>query len=86
MNQLSGDDHIAVWYDIVKKELAKADEPDVVLEIPQKDFTEVETASSGESGGETPGPTGPSAPGGAPGKRAPGAPLKPPKPPGFGQQ
>jgi len=86
MNQLSGDDHIAVWYDIVKKELAKADEPDVVLKIDPKDFTKVETASSGESGGETPGPTGPSAPGGAPGKRAPGAPIKPPKPPGFGQQ
>ena len=89
MNQLSGDDHIAVWYDIVSKELAKANEPDVVLEIPQKDFTEVETASSENGGGESPGPTAPSAPRGAQGAcaaEACGAPIKPPKPPGFGQQ
>jgi hypothetical protein len=87
MNKLSGDDHIAAWYAIVKAELAKADEPDVVLEIPQKDFTKIETASSEGGGDGAPtGPVGPSSPGGAPGKRAPGAPIKAPKPPGFGQQ
>jgi hypothetical protein len=88
LNKVSGENPIDAWADIVKAEMQKADEPDVVLEIPQKDFTTIETASTGEGGGgEAPtGPTGPSAPGGAPGKRAPGAPIKAPKPPGFGQQ
>ena len=81
MDRLSGDNHIAAWYEIVKLELAKADEPDEVLEVAQQDFTKADAASSESTGG---GETAPGAPAGAPGKRAPGAPIKPPKPPGFG--
>ncbi len=81
MDRLSGDDHIAAWYEIIKLELAKANEPDEVIEVPQQDFTKTEAASSESSGG---GETAPGAPSGTPGKRAPGAPIKPPKPPGFG--
>ncbi len=81
MDRLSGENHIAAWYEIVQLEIAKADEPDTVLEIPQKDFTEAEAEKPSGSGPATPG-----TPGGMPGKRTPGAPIKPPKPPGFGQQ
>lgn len=81
MEKLSGNDWIAAWQAIVAAELAKADEPDEVLEIPQQDFTQEEAASSE---GGSPGVETPSAPGGAPGKRPPGNPIKPPKAPGFG--
>lgn len=80
MEKLSGDEWISTWHAIVRAELAKADEPDQVLEIPQQNFTKEEEAPAGG----TPGVETPSAPGGAPGKRPPGPPIQPPKAPGFG--
>jgi hypothetical protein len=80
MNKLSGDNPIAVWYEVLRLELAKADEPDEQPALPKQDFTkEQETSSSSDEGSA---PAG--APSGSPGKRMPGAPIKAPKPPGFG--
>ncbi len=84
MDKLSGDNWIAAWYTVLKLELAKADEPDEMPEMPKQDFTE----NPGEGGEASPAPSGdesaPNKPGGMPGRRMPGAPIKAPKPPGFG--
>ncbi len=81
MDKLSGDNWIASWFEVLKLELAKADEPDEVPEMPKEDFTKEEEESQATSDdGSAPS----SAPSGAPGKRMPGAPIKAPKPPGFG--
>ncbi len=81
LNKLSGDNQIAAWFEVLKLELAKADEPDESPEMPKQDFTKEDeggqpTASEGDV------PAG--VPGGLPGKRMPGAPIKAPKGPGFG--
>jgi hypothetical protein len=81
MERLSGENWIAAWYEVLKLELAKANEPDAVIEVPQTDFTSEQTVNEGGGGGE---PT-PSAPGGMPGKRKPSdTPIKAPRAPGFG--
>lgn len=83
MDKLSGENWIAAWYEVLKLELAKADEPDVVIELVQSDFSTED--DSGGGGDAAPTPAGPSAPGGMPGKRKPsGPPIKAPKAPGFG--
>jgi len=83
MDKLSGDNWIAAWYEVLKLELAKANEPDEVTTMPKQDFTQ-----AAEEGGEAPAPSDEGAPagrpGGTPGRRMPGAPIKAPKPPGFG--
>lgn len=81
MEKLSGDNWIAAWYDILKLELAKANEPDEVVAVVQQDFTpeETEVASAGDSGAPAAAPAGP-------GKRAPGAPINAPRAPGFGNK
>lgn len=81
MDKLSGDNWIAAWFDVLKMELAKAGEPDEVIEIPQQDFTTDDgTAPPVDTGGTGPGPAAP----GGPGKRTPGAPIDAPRAPGFG--
>jgi hypothetical protein len=83
MEKLSGDNWIAAWYEVLKLELAKADEPDVVIELVQSDYSTEDDSNSTASSAPT--PAGPSAPGGMPGKRKPsGPPIKAPKAPGFG--
>jgi hypothetical protein len=80
LEKISGDNPIAAWIEVLKLELAKADEPDQQPELPKEDFTE-EGGGENEASGDSPS----SAPGGAPGRRRPsGPPIKPPKPPGFG--
>ena len=83
MDKLSGDNWIAAWYEVLKLELAKADEPDVVIEMVQSDYSTEDDKVGG--GGSAPQPAGPAAPGGMPGKRKPsGPPIKAPRAPGFG--
>lgn len=81
LSKLSGDNQIASWYEVLKLELAKADEPDEQPEMPKEDFTKTDEASASSDGG---GSAPSAAPAGSPGKRMPGAPIKAPKPPGFG--
>jgi hypothetical protein len=81
MNKISGDNPIEVWFAVVKRELAKAEEPDEQPELPKQDFTAEEGGGENSGGGDG-APS--SAPGGSPGRRMPGAPIKAPKPPGFG--
>ena len=86
MEKLSGDDWIAAWMKEVKLELAKATEPDEVIEIPQTDFTE-ESSNTGPDGQPAAAPAGggDGKPGGAPGRRLPNGPkVAPPRAPGFG--
>lgn len=84
MEKLSGDNWIAAWYEILRLELAKADEPDAVIEVPQTDFTaEPDKPDGSESPGISPGGSG----GNSPGRRKPTSnPIKPPRPPGFGSR
>lgn len=81
MDKLSGDNWITAWFDVLKLELAKAGEPDEVIEIPQQDFTTEDTTAAADTGSAQ--PSGPAAPSG-PGKRTPGAPIDAPRAPGFG--
>lgn len=81
MEKLSGDNWIAAWFKLVKAELAKADEPDAVVEIPQTDFTAAEPETTEAAGSSAPA----TAPAG-PGKRPVGAPIDAPKAPGFGNR
>jgi hypothetical protein len=82
MEKLSGENWIAAWYEVLKLELAKADEPDVVIEPVQSDYSTKDDEGGGDA---APTPSGPSSPGGMPGKRKPSdAPIKAPRPPGFG--
>ena len=86
MEKLSGDDWIAAWMKEVKLELAKATEPDEVIEIPQTDFTE-ESSNTGPDGQPAAAPAGggDGKPGGAPGHRLPNGPkVAPPRAPGLG--
>jgi hypothetical protein len=81
MEKLSGNNWIAAWYEVLKLELAKADEPDVVIELVQTDRG-TEDASSDEKPAEG----APGAPQGVPGRRLPtGPPIAPPRAPGFGK-
>jgi len=82
MNRLSGADWIAAWFKVNKDELARAEEPDELIVIPQTDFSEKAdlTEGSGDGPGFTPGGPGPGAPG-VPGRRMPGAPVAPPRGP-----
>ncbi|MEM7228318.1 MAG: hypothetical protein AAF432_05810 [Planctomycetota bacterium] len=72
LDRLSGADWIQAWHDVIAEELALADEPDDVYEIPQVNLDDGDSGSSGApSGGPAaaPGrnmPTGPSR--GAPGR------------------
>ena len=80
MEKLSGDNWIAAWFEILKLELAKADEPDAVIAVPQTDFTNEDEAKPVETA------TGVSGGGNGPGRRKPsGEPVRPARPPGFGR-
>jgi hypothetical protein len=80
---LSGDNWIAAWFEILRLELARADEPDAVIEVPQTDFTDEPDVVENETTGISPGGSG----GNSPGRRKPTSnPIKPPRPPGFGSR
>lgn len=79
LDRLEGSNPIAKWFEIVLAEMARATEPDEMVEIQKQDLT-VAAPAEAESRGAA--PMGPSTPG-APGKRVPGAPIAPPKPPAF---
>jgi hypothetical protein len=81
LEKLSGENRIAAWFKLVKAELAKAEAPDEVIEIPQTDFTAAE-AETTEAGGSSAPATAPA----GPGKRPVGAPIDAPKAPGFGNR
>jgi hypothetical protein len=73
MDQLYGEDRIAMWFDILEQELAMADQPDEEYAVPQKNVGE--TDRGGFAGPATnPGPTAPTDPGrpSAPGGPNPG--------------
>lgn len=82
MNRLSGTDWIAAWFRVVAAELARAEQPDEVVTVPQRDL------GDGDGGGGTPSGAFPAlSPGGggggggggsAPGRRRPGTPIPPP--------
>ena len=81
LDKLSGSDWIAAWYKILEDELALAQKPDEVIDVPSQDLTQEATddsSSTPDGGGE------PGVPGGMPGKRKPGTPIGAPRPPGFG--
>ena len=86
MNRLSGTDWIAAWFKVNRDEIARADEPDEAIVIPQVDLTErANLDDGGDAGGEGPGPSpggpGPGSPG-VPGRRMPGGtPVAPPRGP-----
>ena len=83
MSKLSGDNWIAAWFEILRLELARADEPDAVIEVPQTDFTDEPDVVENETTGISPGGSG----GNSPGRRKPTSnPIKPPRPPGFGSR
>ncbi len=75
MDKLSGADWIAAWHQILVDELARADDPDEVVEVAQRNYDD-EGAGGGRSGGGSPGRT-PQAPPGGTKRRQP----KPPRPP-----
>jgi len=81
LDKVQGDDPIAAWFNVLKLELAKANEPDENPEFKQQDFTEKQDTPVESEGAA---PSG--RPAGAPGRRMPGTPVKPPKPPGFGNK
>ncbi|MCA9283974.1 MAG: hypothetical protein KDA22_02075 [Phycisphaerales bacterium] len=79
MNQLSGEDWIGAWYKVLSDELAKADQPDELVTVPQQSFDKKEDAEdmSSSEGGGGPGPARPRGPG-SPGKRPVKDPIDPP--------
>jgi hypothetical protein len=82
MNRLSGSDWIAAWFEVNRAEIARADEPDEAVVVPQQDFSESANveADAGSGPGITPGGA-PGAPG-VPGRRMPGgAPVPAPRGP-----
>jgi hypothetical protein len=82
MNKLSGSDWIAAWFEVNRAEIARADEPDEAVSVPQQDFTEAANIDAGAGSG--PGITPGGAPGapGVPGRRMPsGTPVAPPRGP-----
>lgn len=77
MNQLSGDDWIQAWFDLLAREMEIAMAPDEEIEIPQENFDEEEDTPANVGGSE-----GLGAPG-RPGKRPTAPRVKPPGlPPG----
>jgi hypothetical protein len=81
INKLSGDDWIAAWMKVLEDELARAQEPDQVIEITATDLSEEEEDSS-YSGG-VPG-FGGGGGGGQPGRKRPTGPPIDPNPQGPG--
>lgn len=78
MDKLSGADWIAAWHQILVDELARADDPDEVIEVVQRNYDD-EEAGGGGSGGQ-PGRRAPQAPPGGPKRRQPKPPRAPPGP------
>ncbi len=76
--RLSGDDWIAAWMAVLAEELARAEEPDEIVEFSTTDLSEDSTGSSPR--GNT--PIGPG--GGAPGRKRPTGPVVDPNPGGPG--
>ena len=75
MNRLSGDDQIATWLDIVAQEMARAEEPDEIVEFESLILeSEQEEEKASKSSGKRPG---------GPGRKKPSAPVVNPNP-GFG--
>jgi hypothetical protein len=79
VNKLSGDNWITAWMQILADELARASEPDEVIEISSTDLSEGEDEPSYTGG--TPGFGGG---GGQPGRRRPSGPPVDPNPGGPG--
>jgi hypothetical protein len=75
--RLSGDDWIAAWMAVLAEELARAEEPDEIVEFSTTDLSEDSTGSSPRGNA----PAGPG--GGAPGRKRPtGPPVNPNPGPG----
>ncbi len=77
MDKLSGADWIAAWHQILVDELARADDPDEVIEVAQRNYDAEEAGGGGSRGGA---PGGPQAPPGGPKRRPPKTPRPPPRP------
>jgi hypothetical protein len=79
MNRLSGADWIAAWFQVNAEELARADEPDEVVAVPQRDLTEQGDGGAVTGGGSPISPGGPGRrmPGDGPGIPPPGNPFGP---------
>lgn len=80
VNKLSGDNWIAAWMQILEDELARASEPDEVIEITATDLSEEEDSGSSYTGGAP----GFGTPGGQPGRKRPTGPVVDPNPQGPG--
>ena len=80
VNRLSGDNWVAAWMQILADELARAGEPDEIIEIDSTDLSEEEDDDTGYSGG-VPGMGGG---GGQPGRKRPTGPKVDPNPGGPG--
>ncbi|MFO0827265.1 MAG: hypothetical protein U0572_03860 [Phycisphaerales bacterium] len=87
MNQLSGEDWVTAWFELLQKDEELANKPDENPHVPQSslvvnDNSDSQETSSAPSGPSAPAPAGaPSGP--SPSKRPPGPPIKAPRP-GFG--
>ncbi|MEE2971596.1 MAG: hypothetical protein VX672_00580 [Planctomycetota bacterium] len=77
LERLSGDDWITAWIQILEDELARATEPDEIVEFTNTDLTE-ETESGSSPAGFNPGG------GGGPGRKKPTGPKVNPNPGGPG--
>ncbi|MAC18409.1 MAG: hypothetical protein CMJ23_01810 [Phycisphaerae bacterium] len=76
--RLSGDDWIAAWMAVLAQELARAEEPDEIVEFSTTDLSEDSTTGSPRGNA----PIGPG--GGAPGRKRPTGPPVDPNPQGPG--
>jgi hypothetical protein len=78
MERLSGADWIKAWHDLLKEEMAKADEPDEEYEVPQRNLDD---SGGSAGGGSSMGGGGGGGGGARPGRRPPKkTPRKPPGP------
>jgi hypothetical protein len=79
MNRLSGTDWIAAWFKVNQEEMARADQLDEVVVIPQRDLGDESGSSRASSGGmPSLAPAGGGGGGGGPGRRRPSTPIPPP--------
>jgi hypothetical protein len=85
MNQLSGDDWVSAWFEILAKDMQLAMKPDEEPTLPKTDYTNSDDGSGWSEGGGGDQPSAPAMSPGGPGKRKPNVdnPIAPPRGPGF---